>query len=182
MTNAENMIGGTSAGSGVVVADSTTSNVTPGKLAKARANRKAEKAEAKRAYAARGTTYWARRVVLGTDGNPVGRGKPAKGATANRTVVYVPVGMEYDVKVHGTGVKYNSHSHRATHRRIAKDSVQYTFDNGVEPTKGKVSAKSKVKAKAKTVSASGGKKKVGAKVSGTVPTQPVLSEPVSVPV
>jgi len=108
----------------------------------------------KRDYTPRGTTYWARRVIL-LNGKPVGRGRPAAEGKGERKVVYVPVGMEYDVAVHGEGVKYNTHSHRATHKRIAKDSVSYTFDDGVAPVKAKSekTAKTKGTKTAKTVKA-----------------------------
>ena len=118
-----------------------TTAATPGKAARAAAS------AGKREYTPRGTTYWARRIVL-KDGKPVGRGKPSKEGRGKRTVVYVPVGMEYDAAVHGPGVKYNTASHKATHKRIKKDSVSYTFDDGISPTKPKA-AKAKVKAKAK---------------------------------
>ena len=98
----------------------------------------------KRDYTPRGTTYWARRVIL-LNGKPVGRGRPAAEGKGERKVVYVPVGMEYDVAVHGEGVKYNTHSHRATHKRIAKDSVSYTFDDGVAPVKAKSEKTAKTK-------------------------------------
>jgi hypothetical protein len=98
--------------------------------------------DARREYTPRGTTYWAARMVL-TDGVAKGRGRPAKDekgrVAGKRTVVYVPVGMKYDVAIHGVGVAYNSHSHKATHKRIAKDSVSYVFapktgPNSVQPT------------------------------------------------
>ena len=100
---------------------------TPGKAARNRNG-----SAPKRKYTKRGTTFWARRVIL-LGNEPVGRGRPAKDGKGERKVVYVPVGMEYDVAIHGEGVKYNAHSHRATHKRLAKDSVDYTFDNGVAP-------------------------------------------------
>jgi hypothetical protein len=127
-------------------ADTATENTapvaeTPGKAARKRTGEKRE-------YTPRGTTYWARRVIL-LNGEPVGRGRPSLEGKGERKVVYVPVGMEYDVAVHGEGVKYNTHSHRATHKRIAKDSVSYTFDDGVAPTATKPTKATKTKAKAK---------------------------------
>lgn len=61
--------------------------------------------KAKRKYTARGTTIVARRVTL-LDGKVIGRGKPAKATKGLRTVVYVPVGQEYNPTVHGLGVKF----------------------------------------------------------------------------
>lgn len=126
-------------------ADTATENTapvaeTPGKAARKRTGEKRE-------YTPRGTTYWARRVIL-LNGEPVGRGRPSLEGKGERKVVYVPVGMDYDVAVHGEGVKYNTHSHRATHKRIAKDSVSYTFDDGVAPTAAKPTKATKTKTKA----------------------------------
>ena len=125
---------------------------TPGKAARTRTGEK-------RDYTPRGTTYWARRVIL-LNGEPVGRGRPSIEGKGERKVVYVPVGMEFDVAIHGEGVKYNTHSHRSTHKRIAKNSVTYTFDDGVAPTakatgatKVKATGATKVKAKATKVKA-----------------------------
>jgi len=61
--------------------------------------------KAKRKYTARGTTVVARRVTL-LDGKVIGRGKPAKATKGLRTVVYVPVGQDYNPTVHGLGVKF----------------------------------------------------------------------------
>lgn len=148
-TIAADILGGTDVTAATATDTEATAPVaaTPGKAARQRNGEK-------RDYTPRGTTYWARRVIL-LNGEPVGRGRPAKDGKGERKVVYVPVGMEYDVAVHGEGVKYNTHSHRATHKRIAKDSVSYTFDDGVAPTKTKTKAtkatKTKTtKAKAKT--------------------------------
>ena len=149
---------------------------TPG-----RAARTAAKA-GKREYTARGTTYWARRVVL-AGGKPVGRGKPAKEGRGQRMVVYIPVGMEYDAAVHGPGVKYNTASHRATHKRIRKDSVSYTFDDGVTPAKAKAKAKAKDKGRGKATKA-----KAKAKTAPSVPVAavdtgaPIDNAPVAAPV
>jgi hypothetical protein len=117
-----------------VEATAAAENLTPGKVAKKRANA-ADKVETgeKREYTPRGTTYWCRRVIL-LNGEPVGRGRPAKDGKGERKVVYVPVDMEYDVKVHGEGVRYNTNTHKATHKRIAKDAVSYVFDDGIQPT------------------------------------------------
>lgn len=135
----------------------TTDNANPVAATPGKAARKNN--GEKRDYTPRGTTYWARRVIL-LNGAPVGRGRPAAEGKGERKVVYVPVGMEYDVAVHGEGVKYNTHSHRATHKRIAKDSVSYTFDDGVAPAKTK--ATKPVKAKA-TKTAKVGKTKTNIK-------------------
>lgn len=141
----------------------TTDNANPVATTPGKAARKNN--GEKRDYTPRGTTYWARRVIL-LNGAPVGRGRPAAEGKGERKVVYVPVGMEYDVAVHGEGVKYNTHSHRATHKRIAKDSVSYTFDDGVAPAKTKATKPVKAKAtktakttKAKSDKAKGGKAK-----------------------
>lgn len=61
--------------------------------------------KAKRKYTARGTTVVARRVTL-LDGKVIGRGKPATATKSLRTVVYVPVGQDYNPAVHGLGVKF----------------------------------------------------------------------------
>lgn len=127
-TTAADVLGGT---------NETVVAATPGKAAR-------KNNGPKREYTPRGTTYWARRVIL-LNGKPVGRGRPAADGKGERKVVYVPVGMEYDVAVHGEGVKYNSHSHRDTHKRIAKDSVSYTFDDGVAPVKAKTEKTAKTK-------------------------------------
>lgn len=151
-------------GTDVTAATETNTEVTapvattPGKAARQRTGEK-------RDYTPRGTTYWARRVIL-LNSVPVGRGRPAKDGKGERKVVYVPVGMEYDVAIHGEGVKYNSHSHRATHKRIAKDSVNYTFDDGVSPTKTKATKATKVNAKTKTKAT-----KVNAKTKTTKATK-----------
>lgn len=129
---------------------------TPGKAARAARKNNGEKRE----YTPRGTTYWCRRVIL-LNGEPVGRGRPAAEGKGERKVVYVPVGMEYDVAVHGEGVKYNSHSHSATHKRIAKDSVNYTFDDGIEPTKAKTAKAGKSKAKTAKAGKTGKPAKTG---------------------
>lgn len=130
--------------------------VTPVKAIKT-AGKAAKASGTVRDYTPRGTTYWARRVILIND-NPVGRGRPTKIGKGERKVVYVPVGMDYDVAAHGLGVKYNSNSHKATHRRIVKSSVSYTFDNGIAPAKAKI-VKAKI-VKAKTVKAKTVKAKV----------------------
>lgn len=117
---------------------------TPGKVAKKRSNAAAPKAAStgeKRDYTKRGTTYHACRVVL-HEGKPMGRGRPGKDIKG-RMVVYIPIGMKYDAKVHGPGVKFNAASHKAVFKRIRKDSVPYTFDDGVSPAKSKVTAKAK---------------------------------------
>lgn len=134
----------------------------------------------KRDYTPRGTTYWARRVIL-LNGEPVGRGRPAKDGKGERKVVYVPVGMEYDVAVHGEGVKYNAHSHRFTHKRLAKDSVDYTFDNGVAPKGEKAKAGKPTKAKAKAKAKNGKSPKKGTKPAKKA-TKTKKSASVNVPV
>jgi hypothetical protein len=130
--NTEN--GATEVLGGENVEAAAAENLTPGKVAKKRANA-ADKMETgkKREYTPRGTTYWCRRMILLND-KPVGRGRPAQDGKGERKVVYVPVGMEYDVKVHGEGVRYNTNTHKATHKRIAKDAVSYVFDDGIQPT------------------------------------------------
>ena len=152
-TVAADILGGTDVTAATETETQTTAPVaeTPGKAARQRNGEKRE-------YTPRGTTYWARRVIL-LNGEPVGRGRPAKDGKGERKVVYVPVGMEYDVAVHGEGVKYNTHSHRATHKRIAKDSVSYTFDDGVAPAKA-TATKAKTKA-TKTTKVGKGKGKTG---------------------
>jgi hypothetical protein len=55
-----------------------------------------------------GTGILVKRVVL-LDGQPVGRGKPAKGTLKNRTVVYIPVDATYNVETYGTGAPYNAY-------------------------------------------------------------------------
>lgn len=144
------ILGGTDTATAMPVADETADATpvaaTPGKAAARKHNSE------KRDYTPRGTTYWARRVIL-LNGAPVGRGRPEKAGKGERKVVYVPVGMDYDVAVHGEGVKYNTHSHRATHKRIAKDSVTYTFDDGVSPTKDKATKATKAKGNAKATKA-----------------------------
>ena len=157
------ILGGTDAA--VATAETTAdTNETPVATTPGKASR--QRNGEKRDYTPRGTTYWARRVIL-LNGAPVGRGRPAKDGKGERKVVYVPVGMEYDVAVHGEGVKYNTHSHRATHKRIAKDSVNYVFDDGVAPAKTAKTAKTKT-VKAKTVK--GDKGKVGKKTAKTTKT------------
>lgn len=136
---------------------------TPGKAARAARKTNGEKRE----YTPRGTTYWCRRVIL-LNSEPVGRGRPSAEGKGERRVVYVPVGMDYDAAVHGAGVKYNSHSHSATHKRIAKESVNYTFDDGIEPTKDKT-----VKAKAKGKTAKEGKGKTAKPAKKTKTAKPV---------
>lgn len=144
----------------------TTENANPVATTPGKAARKNN--GEKRDYTPRGTTYWARRVIL-LNGAPVGRGRPAAEGKGERKVVYVPVGMEYDVAVHGEGVKYNTHSHRATHKRIAKDSVSYTFDDGVAPAKTTKTKPVKAKSdKAKSDKAKVGKTKAG-KTKATKP-------------
>lgn len=139
-----------------------TSTLTPGKIAKsakAKSPSKSKKLRAdgtpKRAYTPRNATYHARRIVL-LDGEPVGKGRPAKDGKSKRMVVYVPVGMDYNVKLHGPGVKFNTASHAAPYRRIAKDSVSYTFADGkVGKVKAaKSTAKRKAPQKAKVVAVS----------------------------
>jgi hypothetical protein len=116
-------------------------------------------------------------------GKPVGRGKPTKEGRGQRTVVYIPVGMEYDAAVHGPGVKYNTATHRATHKRIRKDSVSYTFDDGVTPTKAKVKAKVKTKAKAKVKTDKGTTATPSVPVAAVDTTAPVENTaPVAAPV
>ena len=146
---------------------------TPGKIARAARKANGEK----RSYTPRGTTYWARRVIL-LNGAPVGRGRPSTEGKGERKVVYVPVGMEYDKTVHGEGVRYNAHSHRATHKRIAKDSVSYTFDDGVAPTKSdKKGSKGNKNVKGDKKGGKGGKP---AKKGNSKPAK--KSKPVTVPV
>jgi hypothetical protein len=162
---AVDILGGTDA-----AADATT----PGKAARKRNGEK-------RDYTPRGTTYWARRVIL-LNGEPVGRGRPSIEGKGERKVVYVPDGMEYDVAVHGEGVKYNTHSHRATHKRIAKDSVSYTFDDGVAPAKANAT-KTKAKTKTKAAKATKGDKgKSKGKTAKTKAPKKAKAKDVTVPV
>jgi hypothetical protein len=46
-----------------------------------------------------------KRVVL-LNGQPVGRGRPAKDGKGDRTVVYIPVDETFDVSKHGVGKKF----------------------------------------------------------------------------
>lgn len=148
----------------------STSTLTPGKVAKAAKSVKAKAAKSteKRAYTPRNSTYHARRVVL-LDGEPVGRGRPTKTGKGTRTVVYVPIGMDYSLKLHGPGVRFNTATHAAATRRIPKDSVDYTFEGG------------KVTPQRKAVKAKVAKKSVRSKkltvvpVTVTVDTSPVAS-------
>ena len=147
--DATDILGGVNAVAAVVPA-------TPGAAAKMNAGEKRE-------YTPRGTTYWCKRVVL-KDGVPTGRGRPSFEGIGARTVVYIPKDAEYDAKTYGTGVKFNSHNHRFPFKRIAKDSVPWTFDDGIQPTvpKAKKAKAAPVKAvKAKVVPV----KEVKAKVS-----------------
>ena len=48
-----------------------------------------------------------KRVVL-LDGQPVGRGRPAKGSTSKRTYVFIPVDETYDSTKHGAGSRYRA--------------------------------------------------------------------------
>jgi hypothetical protein len=175
-TVAADILGGTDVTAATETETQTTAPVaeTPGKAARQRNGEKRE-------YTPRGTTYWARRVIL-LNGEPVGRGRPAKDGKGERKVVYVPVGMEYDVAVHGEGVKYNTHSHRATHKRIAKDSVSYTFDDGVAPAKA-TATKAKTKAKTKaTKTTKVGKGKGKGKTGKAKSAKKSKSNAVTVPV
>ena len=153
----------------------STSTLTPGKVAKAAkpAKAKVAKSTEKRAYTPRNSTYHARRVVL-LDGKPVGRGRPSKDGKGTRTVVYVPIGMDYSLKLHGPGVRFNTATHAAATRRIPKDSVDYSFSDG------KVTPKRKV-VKAKVAKKSGGKKPTVVPVTVMVDTSPEASAPVNAP-
>ena len=58
-----------------------------------------------------------KRVVL-LNGEPVGKGRPAKEGKANRTVVYIPVEQTFDVNVHGLGVKYRADRAKLPLKRV----------------------------------------------------------------
>jgi len=68
-----------------------------------------------------GTGIKVKRVVL-LDGKPVGRGKPAKGTTKSRTVVYIPVDATYDVNIYGTGAQYNAYRGSAPIKTVKKET------------------------------------------------------------
>ena len=68
-----------------------------------------------------GTGLKVKRVVL-LDGVPVGRGKPAKGTTKSRTVVYIPVDATYDVSIYGTGSQYNAYRGTAAIKTVKKET------------------------------------------------------------
>jgi len=68
-----------------------------------------------------GTGLKVKRVVL-LDGVPVGRGKPAKGTTKSRTVVYIPVDATYDVSIYGTGSQYNAYRGTAALKTVKKET------------------------------------------------------------
>lgn len=174
--SADTVIGGTDATDVTPVAENTSDTVaaTPGAAARKRTGEM-------RDYTPRGTTYWARRVIL-KNGKPVGRGRPAAAGKGERKVVYVPVGMAYDVAIHGEGVKYNSHSHGDTHKRIRKDSVNYTFDDGVNPTATTTKTKAKTKAKAKAKTKAKTKTKTTAKTKTKAKAKKSNSNDVTVPV
>ena len=76
----------------------------------------------KRKYTKRGTTVLGKRVVL-LDGKPVGRGRPAKNGKGKRTVVFVPIGEQYDAVKHGTGMEYRSSRHAVLRRLKVKNKV-----------------------------------------------------------
>ena len=76
----------------------------------------------KRKYTKRGTTVQGKRVVL-LDGKPVGRGRPAKDGKGKRTVVFVPVGEQYDAAKHGMGTEYRSSRHGVLRRLKVENKV-----------------------------------------------------------
>jgi hypothetical protein len=154
---------------------------TPGKAARKRANAKAAgEAKEKREYTARGTTYHCKRVVLEADGTVAGRGRPSIDSKG-RTVVYIPKDAEYDKSIYGVGVPYRTPKKDENgnkgpeiyppFKRIAKNSVKWVYDDGVNPTvkKTKTKAKSKVKAKVKAKGKGKGKKTKTVNVPVEVP-------------
>jgi hypothetical protein len=159
----ETVLGGVSNETVVENTDTKVVTTTPGKLAR--------NSREKREYTARGTTYQCRRVIL-MNGEPVGRGRPETEGKGQRRVVYIPFGMEYDAKIHGEGVKYNSNSHKATQKRIAKDSVSYVFDDGKQPSKNVNVLNIKKNAAKKKAAKKTTKKKV-AKKTASVTSEPV---------
>jgi len=108
--------------------------------------------KAKRKYTARGTTIVARRVTL-LDGKVIGRGKPAKATKGLRTVVYVPVGQDYNPTVHGLGVKFTPGlvQFRKVFKRIKIDDLGKVYNLNAVEASAEVSATASVSAEVEAV-------------------------------
>lgn len=185
---------------GTAVAPAPVTPTTPGKAARKRANAakggkakaNAGEAKEKRVYTKRGTTVFARRVVLDGTGKPIGRGRKTR--KSDWTVVYVPTGMDYDVAIHGKGVRFNPGTkanpdkgiaekegpHAAVFKRLVIAKLGYAVPEGcgkVPSAKNTKAAKGAKGAKtAKGANAKGGKG-AKAKSKGSKVNAPKLSAP-----